>query len=382
MRPTIRVSTVILLLYAFPVLGPRELRAQSPIQIQRSIANYLQQEMQQGHIVGAQVFVSGPRMTTTRPVNLGTLGPDLAEPVTDETVFCIASCSKPIASAVVFTLLDQNKLQLEMPIGKLIPELAAPRTVAGQSTRSPTLRELLIHRSGVYSQHERPTPDQVSAIRDFTQSLDDSVAKIAVQPLTSVPGTQYAYSGAGYCLVGRMAELATQTDFETLLQENLCEPAQMKSTSYFPIQAGFKQIASGGQGAKPHRLGSAHKFPLIGGSLYTNVTDLNRFTTMVLSTGRIENQQVLSAKAASYFISPAHPKQAYGYGWRLTQRRNVVTIAQHKGSLPPYQSAIQINLEHKVSKIVLWTLANPNNVAATKRISNQIDTLFNGGAIK
>lgn len=173
---------VLLFLIGVVVVGDGNAPAQSPLQLQRSLSDYLQQAVKQGDVVGAQVYVGGRGAASAGSVNIGSLRLESPDLVTDETVFCIGSCSKPIASAVVFTLLDQNRLQLNMPAGRYIPTLDAPRIVTGQQTRSPTLRELLSHRAGIYSQHNRPTKEQIVAIRDFSQTLEDSVAMIVDQP--------------------------------------------------------------------------------------------------------------------------------------------------------------------------------------------------------
>ncbi len=352
--------------------------AQSNAQKQKSIAGYLRQEISAGSVVGAQVLVGSTRSRNLKTTNLGTVGPGDARPVSDETVFCLASCSKPLASAVVFTLLDSRRLTLNQSASKTIPALGALATTNGTKTRSPTLGELLAHRGGIYSQMQKPTKLQLSAIRDFLLSLDESVQIIAKQPLSAAPGTKYAYSGAGYVLVGMMAEKASGMDFETLLQKNMCEPLGMSSTTYFPNPQRFKEIAMGGKSqlVPPHSLGAKLKLPLIGGSMYSTARDVEKFARMVLLQGRLDGKQVLGKEAWSQFVSPAFPTQVYGYGWRLTKQRGRVAALSHKGSLPPYQSALLLNSQDKSYTIVLWTLAKPVDVQSTIRISDRIDALI------
>ncbi|MGI9470296.1 MAG: serine hydrolase domain-containing protein [Rubripirellula sp.] len=345
--------------------------AQSP---QSKIASYLESQIRSGDVVGASVLVASARSRAAAPTNLGQLSPSDSRPVTDSTLFCVASCSKPVASALVFTLLDRRQLRLDDTVGKYLPALESPRSRDGSALPSPTLRQLLAHRGGIYSQMQRPTPDQLTAIRNFRLSLDESVALIAKQPLLSKPGTAYAYSGAGYCLVGAMAEKATNASIETLLQQNLCTPAGMTSTTYFPTPDQHPEIATGGatKSQPPHLLADELKLPLVGGSLHTTSRDLQRFAKMVLNQGDADGNRVLSQKAWQYYTSQPFQSQPYGFGWLLTKRNGKVVALAHKGSLPPAQAALGIDLDNRIYKVVLWTLSNPSNVQATIRIKETI----------
>jgi CubicO group peptidase (beta-lactamase class C family) len=251
-------------------------------------------------------------------------------------------------------------------------------TVRGIRTRGPTVQELLTHRGGIYSQTQRLNHLQTRAIRDFTLTLDESTAIIARQPLAFVPGTDYAYSGAGYCLLGAMAEKAMGNGFEQLLEENLCRPLGMTSTTYFPDPNAFAEIAVGGLngGTAPHLLGPRLKFPLVGGSLYSNARDIERFARMVALGGSVGSTQVISPTAHSHFVSQPVANQPYGHGWTLTRQRGNVVAVSHMGSLPPYQSAVRVNLYDKTYRIVLWTLARPKDRKTMTGIKNRIAALL------
>lgn len=366
-------------LFLFLLLGCSvHANAQRNTQSQNAIADYLRQEVAAGRVVGAQVLVGSTRSRNNEAINLGTVGPSDVRSVSDGTVFCVASCSKPIAAALIFTLLDSKQLALDQPASELIPALNSLTTADGTKTRPPTLRELLAHRGGIYSQMQEPTKIQLTAIRDFRLSLDESVQIVAKQRLSAPPGTNYAYSGAGYILVGMMGEKASGKEFETLLQEKICKPLRMSSTTYFPSTQRIEEIATGGKSqlVPPHSLGAELKLPLVGGSIYSTAKDFERFARMVLFQGRLDRKQVLSKTAWRHFVSPAFPTQAYGYGWLLTKQGDRVIALAHKGSLPPYQSAIRINLQDKTYKIVLWTLAKPVDVQSTVRIQDRIATLI------
>lgn len=223
---------------------------------------------------------------------------------------------------------------------------------------------------------EAPTRDQIRAIRDFRLSLDESIGIIARQPLSAPPGDRYSYSGAGYMLVGAMAEKASGRPFEQLLQDNLCIPLEMKATSYFPGDQTTVRVAVGGDSGMqpPHRLGVRHRLPLIGGSLYSTSSDAESFIRMLLGG----KPAVLSDRARGVLLSPAFSTQDYGFGWRLVRENGRVVRLIHRGSLPPYQAFFQINLQQASYAIVLWTLGRPENGSVTKRIQDGVSGVFAG----
>jgi len=344
--------------------------AQSP-----SVETILTDAIEKGSVIGAQILTGSSRQDPTTAVNLGVLGPKDPRRVTADSMFCIASCSKPLVAAVIFALIDQNRLDLTTPTGNWIHDFREPRLSNGTPTRSPNLRELLCHRGGLYSQKEKLNSIQLKAIRDFRLTLTQSVNLITQQPLISSPGNKYAYSGAGYCLIGGVAESATGKPIDVLLQHYLCIPAGMSSTTFFPTRRVGAPIATGGFATSPppHLLGTDMKLPLVGGSIHTTAEDLQRFARMVLAKGVSDRKRVLSLRAWTEYVSQPYQDQSYGYGWnRMTV--NGTTLLSHNGSLPPAQAMVRVNLGTSEYQIVLWTLANPRNAKLTASLRQQINS--------
>lgn len=325
--------------------------------------------IEQGILVGAQVAV-GSTSDTSKTKSYGLIEPRSTLAVNNETQFCIGSCSKPIAAACIVTLRDRGQLRFEQPIDKWVTEASQWELVNGQSlNRVPNMKDLLAHRAGIYSQIASPmTASQTRAIRDFELSLEDSVKIIQQQKLISQPGEKFAYSGAGYCLAGYVAEKVTSKRFEDLLQERICLPLEMKHTTYFPDHKKAANIACPGARGRngklithpgaPHLLGKELKFPLIGGSLYTSASDTGLFASMILNHGKNARKQVLSREAWQSMTSRQFPNQRYGLGWNLTLRNGQATALQHTGALLGYRGLIHIDLEKKRYAIVYWTLSN------------------------
>ncbi|MGI9469466.1 MAG: serine hydrolase domain-containing protein [Rubripirellula sp.] len=331
-------------------------------------------------VVGAQILEGSCNQAEAKSINLGFTAPDRRKPVTQDTMFCIASCSKPLISCVVFRLVQTQQLNLDTPIDRWLPAFTKPHLQDATLTQPPTLKQLLAHRAGIYSQKEHPTAEQLRAIRDFRLTLSQSVNLITRQPLQSHPGTRYAYSGAGYCLIGAIAENATQQPIDEVLNAYLCKPLGMSSTTFFPHRRTGKVVATGGSSRTqaPHLLRDQLQFPLVGGSIHTTAHDLQRFARMVGKRGIFNNNVILDRATWSQYISQPYHTQRYGYGWTRTQQGDAIVLS-HNGSLPPAQAALQINLRSREYKIAIWTLADPSNSKATSDLRTQIRQALNGG---
>jgi CubicO group peptidase (beta-lactamase class C family) len=347
-----------------------------------TLSGILSNAIKENSVIGAQLIEGTTQSPPVQTSNFGSLTSQRKYPVTNETMFCIASCSKPLVSSLIFTLVEQNKLDLQTPGDKWLPSLRNLKLADGTPSRAPNLRELLTHRGGVYSQKKKLTPTQLKAIRDFRLSLSQSVDMISQQPLTSEPGLRYAYSGAGYCLIGAIAEQATDLSIDTLLQTHVCEPLGMQSTTFFPNRSdasppttpSVPRVATGGNARTPppHLLGSEMRLPLVGGSIHTTAEDLQRFARMIANRGKTDRNRVMTLATWSSYLSRPYKQQRYGYGWTHTVSGNHL-IVSHNGSLPPSQAALKINLTTGVYTIALWTLSDPDDTTATSQLRARIN---------
>ncbi|MDG1897692.1 MAG: serine hydrolase [Fuerstiella sp.] len=279
-------------------------------------------------------------------------------------MFCIGSCSKPFASAVVMSLVEDGTLSLTAPIDTYMPEFGALKIDGQGASRAPTLTEVLSHRAGFYSQKRKMTPQQSSYIRNFRLTLKAAVDGIAAQPLLAEPGTEYAYSGARYCVAGRVAEVASEKSFEQLLQARLAGPLKLRRTTFFP-DSGEANIAAGGtlmngngrpNAATPHLTKSELRLPLIGGSLYSTAQDTARFAMAVAAHGRLDSVRIMKPGTWQKWTSRPYSDGGYGYGWGLLVRNRKIVQVSHTGALAASRSSLVVNLEDGTFGVVHYTV--------------------------
>ena len=327
----------------------------------------IDQLIKDGSVAGAQVVVgeSDSHLVTRSFGVRDVMG---LEPVDDDTRFCIGSCSKMFAGAVIVSLASEKTIDLDAPIDRWLGGFAAPKLAeGGNASRAPTLRELLCHRAGIYSQRNRMTKKQTRWIRDFRLSLVDSVKGIAAEPLSVEPGEESAYSGAGYCVLGRVAEVAAGKPFDELLAVRVCQPLKLSRTTYFP-PVDDDNVATGHamQDGKlsvveltPHLLRKQHKLALVGGSIYAPAREAAEFARMLLQKGNAKGQEVLSLTEWKEMTKLHSPRPGGGYGFGLfvsidAKTGNVQSVS-HGGALFGSFSHIAVDFQAERFGVVNYT---------------------------
>lgn len=331
-----------------------------------------------GIIIGAQLAIARDGKPTIVK-NYGVVAIDSQHPVDQSTLFLIGSCSKPFASACVLSLIDDPKTRIGLAdsIERWIPAYGSAKTTSGaQATRAPTVEELLAHRAGIYSQKVGMTRDQAVWIRQFSHSLSEAVEGISKYDLIDQPGQLYAYSGAGYCVLGRVAEIASGQPFETILQQRLCVPLKLTRTTFFPADKfANDSIATGRmRSAAPHLLGNKHRMPLIGGSLYSTAEEMSQFGQAIIAGWQNKGQTtplLVSPELLQELTRPRSPESGYSLGWKVRHDNDRPIRLSHSGSLQSCRAGLVLNLEQHVTVAACWTLSSNKNTPTLMRKIDQ-----------
>ena len=225
-------------------------------------------------------------------------------PMEVDTIFQIASMTKAIVSAGAMQLVESGALDLDAPIGDLLPQLANPQVLTGFSdsgepqlrpaSRPITLRHLLTHTAGLGYFFIRP-----EVLRYFAATgmpAPGSLASIQM-PLLFDPGENWEYSVATDW-VGLAVESATGKRLGQYLQSNLLDPLGMSSTAFLdalPDDAAkvHARTPEGDFAIQPMFLGGG-EFDAGGGGLSSTAHDYGRFVRMMLRGGELDGHRVLA----------------------------------------------------------------------------------------
>ena len=284
-----------------------------------------------------------------------------------DSIFRIASMTKPIAAAAAMILVEEGKLRLDEPVDRLLPELAnrkVLRTLGSQiddtvpADRPITLRDLLTFRCGFGAVMAYPGTYPIQkAMSDAgfapgpspaDYPPDDWIARFAELPLMHQPGETWLYH-TGSDILGVLIARAAQMPFADFLAERIFVPLGMSDTGFFVPEAKIDRLAtsymidreSGGIVVYDHGRGGRWSRPPVfasgGGGLVSTVDDYLAFSRMMLAMGRYRGERILSRptvdlmttdqltpaqKAASPFYPGFWDSNGWGFGMSVVTARH------------------------------------------------------------
>jgi CubicO group peptidase (beta-lactamase class C family) len=264
------------------------------------------------------------------------------KPITPDTLFWIASMTKPITGTAILMLQDEGKLNVADSVAKYLPEFANLKTPSGKPANL-TISQILTHTSGL---GEASGPAAQSA-----RTLADLVPIWLAAPMQYEPGSQWRYTQSGINAAARIVEVVSGMSFDAFLQQRLFNPLGMKDTTFYPTAEQRARLATaygknndtGRLEALPPRpeFGPRDRPPLGNGGLYSTATDYARFCQMLLKNGSYKGRRYLSAAAMKYLTTPqtgelptgffqndTYGRHGTNYGWGIA---TCILRAPHEG---------------------------------------------------
>ena len=236
------------------------------------------------------------------------------DPMTADSVFWIASMTKAITTAAGMQLVEQGKLSLDEPIGKVLLDLASPQVLEGfdakgepklRPAKKPiTLRHLMTHTAGFC--YHLWNGDMVSYL-EKTGTPDITSCKNAAlkTPIMSDPGTRWEY-GTNIDFVGKAIEAVSGKRLDAYLRDHMFTPLGMSDTGFKLGDAQRKRLvgmhargADGTLASMPFELEQDPEFHMGGGGLYGTAGDYIKFTQMILNKGKGNGNQVLKPETVA-----------------------------------------------------------------------------------
>lgn len=310
-----------------------------------SIAERMQQFVDQGKTAGLVVLIKhrGEAMVHE---SKGWQDREAKVPMSRESIFQIASMTKPVTGAAVMILADEGLIGLADPVEKHLPEFRG-------KPRKPTIRDLLTHTSGLGGS----APGLAELFQKRDRTLAEAVLVYSQQPLAFEPGTRWQYSNMGIATLGRIVEVVSGKPYEQFLADRIFAPLGMKNTFFFPQPAHYARIAAmyAHDGVKLTRAEfelyrKGARYPAPEGGLYSTAQDMVAFYQMMLDGGAYGGKRILS-KAAVETMTSNHtgdlkagfaPGFGYGLSWGVVKdndglfRMNSVGSYGHGGAWRTY----------------------------------------------
>ena len=290
-----------------------------------------------------------------------------SEPMERDTIFRVASVTKPIVAAAAMILVEECKLRLDEPVDPWLPELAARRVLRAvdgplddtvPANRPITLRDVLTFRLGIGAvmvfpprypiQHAMAEAGVAPGPTLPSHAPDELMARFGGLPLVHQPGEEWLYN-SGSDILGVLISRVAGTSLGEFLRARIFEPLGMNDTSFSVPPAKLDRLAGSywtnfetGEvevfdGIEDSRWASPPVFESGAGGLVSTVDDLLTFGEMMLNRGRYGDERILSRpsielmtsdhitpeqKAVSGFFPGFWDNRGWGFGVSIVTRRD------------------------------------------------------------
>jgi len=319
------------------------------------ITETLKADVEAGRIPGAVVIVARKgRIAYAEAV--GFRDKAAGSRMTMDSIFRIASMTKPMVSVAAMMLYEDGRLFVSDPISKYIPALGKmqvgveridPMTgksvlALGPADREMTIQDLLRHTSGLtYGNrgttliHQAYPTSSSAASREITS--EEFIARLGKAPLLFQPGTKWEYSFSSDVL-GRVVEVVSGKPLGVFLAERIFQPLAMSDTAFWVPAAKRERLAQPfatdpdtGKPVSVPDVSVPAKFECGGGCAVATAGDYVRFAQMMLNRGSLDGARLLGRKTVEYMTSDHLgtitgagdylPGPGYGFGLGFAVRR-------------------------------------------------------------
>lgn len=249
-------------------------------------------------------------------------------PMERDTLFRIASMTKPVTSVAALMLIEQDRLALDSPVAEWLPELAAPRVLRDPGgslddtdhvREPPTVLDLLTHRAG-FAYHFTATGPLAHAYTaafnsaDVRSGSDAWLARMAQLPLMFQPGSRWHY-GIATDVLGVLIERVSGMSLGEFFRTRIFEPLGMRDTAFVVPDAQLPRLATayGVDSVTRRRVVEDHRsasrwadparFQSGGGGLVSTAQDYLQFARALLGRGRVGETRLLSHRSVDLMRS-------------------------------------------------------------------------------
>jgi CubicO group peptidase (beta-lactamase class C family) len=264
---------------------------------------------------------------------VGTGRVDSNQPMQLDSIFRIYSMSKAVTSVAAMQLVEENKLELDAPISKYLPEFASVRVfddsvgkdTASQPPQIPTVRDLLRHTSGLTYGIFGDTPVDKKYRSAGVLSRNDSnqvlVEKLGKLPLLYQPSTRFLYS-VSVDVLGRLVEVVSGNSLDTQFANRIFKPLGMTDSGFYVPEDKASRFVDNfgpkqGGGLRTIEFATTSQFlrnPAFlsgGGGLVSTAGDYMRFCQMLSGLGSLAGVQVLKEETVREMTRNQLPKSVF-----------------------------------------------------------------------
>lgn len=321
--------------------------------------NYLKRTMRELHIPGMQVAViQHRRIVFHTALGLAEIGNSV--PVTEASVFPIASATKAFTGVALMQLVESGMLNLAAPISRYLDDLPA-------AWQAVTIRQLATHVSGLPNIVNNDTGQLVTGVQITAMGesdVDAAWSRVLTLPIEFSPGEKYSYNQTNYILLGKVIDKLSGQPFTRFIKEGQLQPARMSGTVYaddsevVPHRVrGYSNIHFNVDGHMERSAGLTEqyvRFPpqfLTAAGLVTSAQDLAHWLIALQEQRLLKQKSSLEILRTPSILNDG-TKGTWGIGWPLVARPKHAAYGAFGGA----KAALAVYPDDDVAVIVLTNL--------------------------
>lgn len=286
----------------------------------------------------------------------------------EDTLFEIGSVTKVFTALALADMVREKRVALDDPVRKWLPQGVK---VPSREGKEITLEHLATHTSGLPRLGRRlerqALENPLDPYAQFT--VEDLYATLAEVPLSSTPGTRYAYSNLGFGLLGHVLARHAGSSYEELILRRICRPLGMTSTTVRLSEEQKARLAQGhdidGQPLPPWN------FPTLAGAgaIRSNVRDLLRFVQANLQPTRSPLREAIELTHVPRYDTDL-PHGRIALGWHGNAKTGILW---HNGQTGGYHSYVGLDRQKQIGVVVLGNTAGGTVDAIGERLLKLLD---------
>jgi serine-type D-Ala-D-Ala carboxypeptidase len=298
--------------------------------------------------------------------------------MSEDTVFDLASLTKPIVTALLILLFGQDgALDVNDPIAKHLPGFQR------KETQDITIAQLLTHTGGFIADNP---------LKDYQEGKDKAWQNLFALKPVAMPGSKFIYSDVGYLLLGAIAEKQGGMPLDQLARKRIFEPLGMKNTGYLPEGELKKRSAPTQEREGRWMIGEVHdpRAYLLGGvaghaGLFSTADDLAIFARMLLNQGKHDSKVFLKRETFERMTAPrkvpgAKEPGLRTFGWDMAtsysaNRGDIFTKGISFGHTGFTGTSIWIDPPSQTAVVFLSNRVHPDGKGNVTKLRSQVATI-------
>lgn len=331
------------------------------------------------------------------------------QPMTTDTIFRMASMTKPIASVALMMLYEEGWFQLDDPISDWLPEfsdmMVQVQDEAGNTRLEPartpiTFTHILTHTAGLMNSYRGDVArySRVSQVMG-DEDLASWTERLATLPLRYEPGTRWEYSAAT-SVVGRLVEVISGQDLDTFFRERIFEPLQMRDTYFYlppdkvnrfatlygpnPEDENRMMLTEVGD-SNSRYVAEPRNFFSGAGGLVSTAHDYVRFQQMMLNGGELDGVRLLGKKTVELIFANhtgdlplwlSGPGMGFGLGYSVVLDRAEAHTSDSEGSVSwggAFGTLFWIDPEEELVAIILTQIRPYSHIRIREGFHNVVN---------